>query len=73
MESRKETIGLNQGRQPFSRSKAFELSIIAPVGLRRQACIGPSYILLALRDFVWVIFGRFHNSGKLQVRILSRR
>jgi hypothetical protein len=27
----------------------------------------------ALRDFVWVIFGRFHNSGKLQVRILSRR
>ncbi|MGO9006885.1 MAG: hypothetical protein ACLQIQ_10460 [Beijerinckiaceae bacterium] len=31
------------------------------------------YIVKALRDFVWVIFGCFHNSGKLQVRILRRR
>ncbi|MGO9685875.1 MAG: hypothetical protein ACLPTZ_25445 [Beijerinckiaceae bacterium] len=31
------------------------------------------HITLALRDFVWVIFGCFHNSGKLQVRILRRR
>jgi hypothetical protein len=38
-----------------------------------QTRIRDSIIRVALRDFVWVIFDGFHNSGKLQVRILSRR
>jgi hypothetical protein len=49
--------------------KSFKLSAISSFAYVETA--GLNY--LALRDFVWVIFGGFHNSGKLQVRILSRR